>query len=69
MYLALSGVRRSRKTRGAWYCSQHHFFEAMPAQASLSYAGRDASASPAVGYPELHAKQQRALVAQALGLQ
>jgi 2-oxoglutarate dehydrogenase E1 component len=34
---------------------------------TLRYAGRKASASPAVGHFHLHIEQQRALVAQALG--
>ncbi|MCE1727352.1 2-oxoglutarate dehydrogenase E1 component, partial [Enterobacter hormaechei] len=40
--------------QGAWYCSQHNFREAIPFGASLRYAGRPASASPAVGYPSVH---------------
>ena len=32
------------------------------------YAGRDASASPATGYARRHEQQQKALVADALGL-
>ncbi len=56
------------KNQGAWYCSQHHFIEAMPNGSSFCYAGRAASASPAVGYPELHVQQQKDLVDQALGL-
>ncbi len=48
------------------YCSQHHFREAIPDGAKLRYAGRPASASPAVGYISLHLKQQKALVEEAL---
>jgi len=33
----------------------------------LTYAGREASASPAVGYAKLHFEQQRQLVDDALG--
>lgn len=54
------------QNQGAWYCSQHHFFSAVPEGAKLRYAGREASASPAVGYMSLHLKQQRALVEDAL---
>ena len=56
------------QNQGAWYCSQHHFNEALPAGARVRYAGRPASASPAVGYISLHLKQQKALVEEALGL-
>jgi 2-oxoglutarate dehydrogenase E1 component len=56
------------KNQGAWYCSQHHLIAALSPQQTLSYAGREASASPAVGLPSLHMKQQTALVDQALGV-
>ncbi|WP_095498326.1 2-oxoglutarate dehydrogenase E1 component [Paraferrimonas haliotis] len=56
------------QNQGAWYCSQHHFRIAVPKGADLSYAGREASASPAVGYPALHVKQQQDLVNSALNL-
>jgi len=52
--------------QGAWYCSQHHFWDAIPDGAKLTYAGREASASPAVGYISLHNQQQKALVDDAL---
>ncbi|RKF19522.1 2-oxoglutarate dehydrogenase E1 component [Alginatibacterium sediminis] len=54
------------QNQGAWYSSQHHFRSAIPDDARLRYAGREASASPAVGYMSLHLKQQRALVSDAL---
>ncbi|WP_087016432.1 2-oxoglutarate dehydrogenase E1 component [Thaumasiovibrio subtropicus] len=56
------------QNQGAWYCSQHNFRAVMPEGAKLSYAGRPASASPAVGYMSVHLKQQKALVADALTL-
>ena len=56
------------QNQGAWYCSQHHFHAAIPTGARLSYAGRDASSSPAVGYLSVHNKQQQALVNAALTL-
>ncbi|MBE1287204.1 MAG: 2-oxoglutarate dehydrogenase E1 component [Alteromonadaceae bacterium] len=56
------------KNQGAWYCSQHHFYESIPAGATLTYAGRDASASPAVGYIAVHNQQQKALVEDALNI-
>lgn len=54
--------------QGAWYCSQHHFREVIPFEASLRYAGRPASASPAVGYMSVHQKQQQDLVNDALNV-
>jgi 2-oxoglutarate dehydrogenase E1 component len=54
------------QNQGAWYCSQHHFWNAIPNKAQLTYAGRKASSSPAVGYASVHAKEQQALVNDAL---
>ncbi|EBI5905943.1 2-oxoglutarate dehydrogenase E1 component, partial [Salmonella enterica] len=54
--------------QGAWYCSQHHFREVIPFGAALRYAGRPASASPAVGYMSVHQKQQQDLVNDALNV-
>lgn len=54
------------QNQGAWYCSQHHFWNSIPNKAKLTYAGRKASASPAVGYASVHAKEQQALVNDAL---
>lgn len=54
------------QNQGAWYCSQHHFWNSIPAKAQLTYAGRKASASPAVGYASVHIKEQQALVNDAL---
>ena len=56
------------QNQGAWYCSQHHFWSAIPAGAQLTYAGREASAAPACGYPSLHAQQQESLINSALNL-
>ncbi|WP_375322035.1 2-oxoglutarate dehydrogenase E1 component [Aliivibrio logei] len=56
------------QNQGAWYSSQHNFRSALPANAILHYAGRPASASPAVGYMSVHVKQQKALVEDALTL-
>ena len=53
---------------GAWYCSQHHFREVIPFGSALRYAGRPASASPAVGYMSVHQKQQQDLVNDALNV-
>jgi len=54
------------QNQGAWYCSQHHFRTVLPEGAKLYYAGREASASTAVGYMSLHIKQQKKLVNDAL---
>ncbi|WP_299074620.1 2-oxoglutarate dehydrogenase E1 component [uncultured Paraglaciecola sp.] len=54
------------QNQGAWYCSQHHFWSSLPKGASLTYAGRQASASPAVGYISVHNQQQKDLVDDAL---
>ena len=56
------------QNQGAWYCSKHNFEYVIPEGAKLSYAGRPASAAPAVGYALLHNKQQRELIEQALTL-
>ncbi|MDC8830951.1 2-oxoglutarate dehydrogenase E1 component [Alteromonas gilva] len=54
------------QNQGAWYCSQHHFWQVIPDGAKLTYAGRPASASPAVGYLSVHNQQQKNLVEDAL---
>ncbi|WP_206485397.1 2-oxoglutarate dehydrogenase E1 component [Thalassotalea sp. G2M2-11] len=54
------------QNQGAWYCSQHHFRAMIPEGTYLTYAGRKASAAPAVGYMSVHVKEQQALVNEAL---
>ena len=54
------------QNQGAWYCSQHHFLNSIPKGTTLIYTGRDASASPAVGYISVHNQQQKTLVENAL---
>lgn len=54
------------QNQGAWYSSQHNFRAAIPKGAELTYAGREASAAPAVGYLSEHNKQQQKLVDDAL---
>ena len=56
------------KNQGVWYQSNHHFRECTQEHQTLSYAGRDSSASPAAGYHSLHVEQQKALIAEALNL-
>jgi 2-oxoglutarate dehydrogenase E1 component len=50
------------QNQGAWFFIQHNIHENMIEGQKLGYAGRTASASPAVGYSHLHQDQQRALV-------
>jgi 2-oxoglutarate dehydrogenase E1 component len=54
--------------QGAWHRIQHYLLRHMRAEQQLVYAGRASSASPAVGYLQLHAEQQKALVDAALSL-
>ena len=56
------------QNQGAWYQSRHHLEAGLSGKHTLSYAGRAASASPAVGSHQVHVEQQTALVSQALGL-
>ncbi len=50
------------QNQGAWFFVQHYIHENMLEGQKLGYAGRAASASPAVGYAHLHQEQQKALV-------
>ncbi|MGL6204087.1 MAG: 2-oxoglutarate dehydrogenase E1 component [Giesbergeria sp.] len=50
------------QNQGAWFFIQHNIHENMHEGQKLGYAGRAASASPAVGYSHLHQEQQKALV-------
>ena len=50
------------KNQGAWYAMQHHLRACLAKGQTLHYIGREASASPAVGYMFMHVKQQEALV-------
>ena len=55
--------------QGAWYASQHHIRRALHAhfpEIWLEYAGRDASAAAAAGYPALHISQQEKFIDEAL---
>jgi 2-oxoglutarate dehydrogenase E1 component len=55
------------QNQGYWFYIQHHISEALKDGQKLSYAGRAASASPAVGYYDKHYAQQKELLAAALG--
>ena len=57
--------------QGAWYCSQHHMRNVVQRYnptINLQYAGRPASASPAVGSMSLHVVQQEALLNEAFDI-
>ncbi|MBK7616073.1 MAG: 2-oxoglutarate dehydrogenase E1 component [Vitreoscilla sp.] len=52
------------QNQGSWFFVQHYIHENMLEGQKLGYAGRPASASPAVGYAHLHQEQQKALLDQ-----
>ena len=55
--------------QGAWYASQHHLRRPISEHFPdiwLGYAGREASASVAAGYPALHLSQQKEFIDDAL---
>jgi len=60
-------VQDEPQNQGPWYYVQHHLYENIVAGQKLGYAGRPASASPAVGYLAKHQEQQKALIEQAFG--
>ncbi len=55
------------QNQGAWFFVQHYIHENMNDGQRLGYAGRPASASPAVGYAHLHQEQLKTLLDQAFG--
>ena len=54
------------KNQGAWYQSKHHFYDHLDNNITIVYAGRAASAAPAVGNHLVHIEQQKAVVNAAL---
>jgi 2-oxoglutarate dehydrogenase E1 component len=52
--------------QGAWFQIRHHLQACTHDKQTLKYVGRDGSASPAVGYYQVHIEQQKKLVSQAL---
>ncbi len=60
-------VQDEPQNQGSWFYAQHHLLENMVDGQKLGYAGRTASASPAVGYYVKHNEQQKALIDQAFG--
>ena len=55
------------QNQGAWFFVQHYVHENMAEGQKLGYAGRPASASPAVGYSHLHQEQLKSLLEQSFG--
>jgi len=55
-------VQDEPQNQGAWFQIQHNVLENLNAGQKLAYAGRPASASPAVGYYAKHNEQQKALI-------
>jgi 2-oxoglutarate dehydrogenase E1 component len=55
--------------QGAWYSSQHNMRRLLGSGRYLEHVTRPASASPAVGYYDVHVAQQREVVSRALGLE
>lgn len=58
------------RNQGAWFymLSRRHLPKCLYPHQTLRYAGRDYSASPATGHHNIHVKQQKALVSDALDL-
>jgi 2-oxoglutarate dehydrogenase E1 component len=50
------------QNQGPWFQIQHNLFESMETGQRLAYAGRPASAAPAVGYADKHIAQQKELL-------
>ena len=60
-------VQDEPQNQGYWFQIQHNLLENMQPGQKLAYAGRPASASPAVGYLEKHLAQLKELVDAAFG--
>ena len=52
--------------QGAWFQIRHHIQACIKQDQQLLYVGRETSASPAVGYYQIHLQQQKQLVSEAL---
>ncbi|WP_133139912.1 2-oxoglutarate dehydrogenase E1 component [Legionella genomosp. 1] len=63
---AIVWCQEEPQNQGVWFSSQHNIKDCLSPEQTLSYAGRSFAASPAVGSPLLHAKQQQELVQAAL---
>ncbi len=53
------------KNQGSWYQIQHHLKDSLAPWQTRMYAGRAASAAPAVGFYKLHLEQQNQFLEQA----
>ncbi len=62
-------VQDEPQNQGPWFQIQHNLFENLVEGQKLGYAGRPASASPAVGYYATHYEQLKALLQTAFGKQ
>ncbi len=60
-------VQDEPQNQGAWFQIQHNILAQMKTGQKLAFAGRPASASPAVGYYHKHVAQQKELLTQAFG--
>lgn len=58
-------VQEEPSNMGAWSFVRHRLNELM--KKKFSYIGRDASASPATGFPKLYRKQQEDILSEAVG--
>ena len=55
------------RNMGAWRYLEEKIRDVMPAGVKLRYAGRPERASPAEGYPQAHALEQKRIIGDALG--
>ncbi len=62
------GARRNRRTWARGVSSRRCWANCCPPRKRFLYAGRNASASPAVGAKTLHDREQKQLVAEAFSL-
>ncbi len=57
------------KNQGCWYQIYYYLSRLLGENQRLRYVGREGSPSPAVGYYQLHVKQQQQIVSQALTME
>jgi 2-oxoglutarate dehydrogenase E1 component len=62
----IAWVQEEPRNMGAWTFILEHLSPLLRPQQTLRYAGRQAQASPAVGYQKIHQQQQMQLLNQAL---
>jgi 2-oxoglutarate dehydrogenase E1 component len=56
------------RNQGAWRATRHRIERVLKDNQTLEFVGRPPSASPAVGYANMHIKEQNTLVQEALAL-